>query len=111
MNNEELLTKDMDELYHLLGKHVGAGAGMATQNDDDDRKLGESWFRLNREKLGKMICGNAVVIAIRQDKDEVKVLNAIADIIATAVVAIPPFVVSALILKLGFDKFCGTTNP
>lgn len=110
MNNEELIEKDLNELYSILGTYVGASAGMASQNDDDNRKLGESWFRINREKLGRMVCGNAVVIAIRQDKDEVKALNAIADIIASTVVAIPPFVVSALILKIGFDKFCQNTD-
>lgn len=68
----------------------------------------EEVYRSVRESLRDSICTDPRVIALRSDESQrPELVAAIADIVASATIGIPPFTVAVLILRDGLPKLCG----
>ncbi len=98
----ELLGRSRDELLLEL-----APVGHDVFPRSPQRRA-EELYRSIRESLRDVICNDPRVIALRDDKSrKPELVAAIADIVASSTVGIPPFTVAVLILRDGLPKLCG----
>ncbi|HWM54213.1 MAG TPA: hypothetical protein VNO20_02335 [Solirubrobacterales bacterium] len=100
---DALFGRSRDSLLTELG-----GAGL----DVFPRSLlqrGADTYKAIRESLRETICRDPRVIQLREDEThKPELVAAIADIVASSTVGIPPFTVAVLILRDGLPRFCAT---
>ena len=109
-------------LFAAIGHHViqleNANLGMATENESDvtqeeQEKRGRQWFEDHFNELRSNICLNKRLLEEvskigKNDKQMFGLL--IADAISGAIIGIPPFFISALIVKIGLTELCNQTS-
>jgi hypothetical protein len=67
----------------------------------------EELYRSIRESLRDSICNDPRVLALRDDESQKpELVAAIADIVASSTMGVPPFTVAVLILRDGLPKLC-----
>jgi hypothetical protein len=100
----QLLQLTEDELFESLGRHLTARQAFPlTKSQMVER--GQQWFKAKMALFRTYICPKVPQI-LAQDSDEKTVILSIADIIANAVIGVPPLMVAALIVKIGVKTFC-----
>jgi len=116
LNDPELVLQLTEEQRLIL---IGYSASMselgaAPKGEHELKKRGETWFNTFILNIKPYICESERIIKLRtlvEDQNEVQLCLTIADIIVTAVGStIPPFVVSAQIVKIGLKNICDDNN-
>lgn len=98
----ELLSRPRDELLLEL-----APVGHDVFPRSPQRRA-EELYKSVRESLRKAICDDPRVLALRNDRSQKpELVAAIADIVASSTVGVPPFTVAVLILRDGLPRLCG----
>jgi hypothetical protein len=68
---------------------------------------GEEVYRALRKSLRDSICGDPRVSALRsEDGHTPELVAAVADIVASATIGIPPFTVAVLFVRDGLSRLC-----
>lgn len=114
-NPETVLQLSEEQRLILIGYSASMGElGAAPKGELELKKQGETWFNTFLSKAKSDLCKNEKIIKLRllvDNVDEVQLCLAIADIITTLIGStIPPFVVSAQIIKTGLKKICDDSN-
>lgn len=105
MNPSILVDLEFDALYSEIGNALIDNN--ALQNPFEELvKIGKEWFEINLEKIQKIICNSQFQNLLNQETDTSKLIVLLADVIGTNFTQIPVFSVSAIILKMGINKFC-----
>lgn len=116
LNNPEIVLQLTEEQRLIL---IGYSASMsefgaAPKGEPELKKRGETWFNTFYVRMKTDLCKNESMIKLRafiDSGDEVQLCLAISDIIITAIgSSIPPFVVSAQIIKIGLKNICDDNN-
>ena len=107
MNEYKLnIDSSLNEILINIGNEI-SGLNAFPKSKEDFLNIGKKWLELNKQKLKERLCGNHQLQEILKSKEEdVEVASAIADIISSLAISIPPFTVSLLVLKYGLGKLC-----
>jgi hypothetical protein len=116
-SNEELkklklqfyLELEEDSLYIEIGRASHADEGVQFGPETAIRE-GRRWFELHKAKLRDKICREWDYCSKRKQKrwqDTGALGVAIADLIVAATGGVPPLAVTALLIRIGLDEFCG----
>lgn len=111
MEQLNLIDKDIEELYFDLGKNLDDEKNALPKSFKRLADLGYQWVEDNLSQLQDEICKSKTVLELSKETDKSKLFVAIADIIASLYVQIPVFTVSAIVLKIGINKFCSFEEP
>ena len=107
---QSLLDQPEDELLIGIGKSLLAGSmGSAEPSDEEEHEEGESWLRRNLASIRSKICGSHTLICYFEETrrwDDVVIVAAVADLLATVVVGVGPILVAALLCKRGLRRLC-----
>ena len=105
-----LLTQSEDDLYALLSQIIlGSGLGVGTEDPDEQRKFGRSWFKDRRADIQKIVCEGQLFSRIRgigNRKDSALHVATIADGLASLFGKPAALVIAILVIRTGLDKFC-----
>lgn len=93
-----------DDLYASLGQHLTARQAFPLTKPQQIQR-GQQWFTAKLATFRTSVCPELPRI-LAEDSDEKTLILSIGDIIATAVIGVPPLVVSALIVKIGVKTLC-----
>lgn len=107
---EGLLAADEDELLAAIGRSL-LPPGERDLGPKDLRRavdVGRVWFGNAKDELHELICDDPTITALRAASDEnpSRLLLAVVDVLSARHGWPPPGNVGALILKIGFDRFC-----
>lgn len=108
----QLLEMGEDELYATIPMYIPEYED-SVFSPQKRVEVGRNTFRAYQDKLTKIICEewNFCERINKSDwSDTVDLVAAIADVIATAVSGIPPFIIGTLLVKIGIRKFCECTE-
>ncbi len=105
-----------DTLFAAIGhhvvrselKHLGITDGEEPP-EDEKRRRGHSWLAQNIDRVREVVCNNEDVKSASKKvgkDDKVNLGLAICDAITCLVIGVPPFFISALIVKIGLQNFC-----
>lgn len=104
---ENLMSQTDDDLLEKLGRELwekSAHAGPGTKGSL--QQLAKEWVKSNLPAMKAAICGNPIVLKIRDKSDEVTLVTAIADIFLKTLSFPVPSVVAVLIVRIGLDRLC-----
>jgi hypothetical protein len=97
-----LLERPRDSLLLELGAVAGHDAFPRSP-----LQRGSEVYNALRESLRDSICNDARVLSLRDESNRrAELVAAIADIVATSTVGIPPFTVAVLIVRDGLPRLC-----
>lgn len=117
-NIPELMQLDQDALLARLYTDVTGGKfrpveffsdGTGNAYELTHRLVAVLWLGDNLHSLYEHICVSWKYCAKRADpglSDHVALASAVADVLASAALGVPPFTISVLLVKLGLDRFC-----
>lgn len=100
--------KTIDELYLLIGEKL-----FEDDNDIFPKKknelilAGKKWWENKKKSIANELCphlDNKLIENIKNDSYQLELV--IADFISGIILNIPPFLVSALIIKHGIENLC-----
>lgn len=108
----DLLLLETDELYALIPPLLPEY--ISTQfRGDGQKQAGVDEFEKRKSRIKQTLCidWNACE-KLRDDvfEDRVMLIASIADVVAACTMGIPPFIVAALITKLGVRQFCNCND-
>lgn len=107
-NVTRLLNQDLDRLFIELAQGAEENEGVLF-SEPQAREAGKRIFERIRGRLSEEICVKWEFCRKRDDPrlaDTVTLVTTIGDIVAAALIGIPPFVVATLLVKMGIGKFC-----
>ena len=105
---EKLLSLDADGLYSLLPAY-SPKYEETLFCPDGQLEAGKNIFDELKRGLYEKVCVEWEYCkkkSLDQYQDPVVLVSAIGDVVSTAITGIPPFVVSALLVKIGLSRFC-----
>ena len=106
---EALFTADVEELYAEIGRKVGGRAALPPTMQELV-ELGRAWLESRSDELAATICPSKRIKQLYQIADlsdrRAQLITAIADLISGLVVGVPPWTVSALLVRLGLESLC-----
>lgn len=106
---QRLLRLDVDGLYSLLPAYDKAHEGTLF-SPEGQNKAGREIFESLRQQIHKKICIEWEYCKKRpmeQYQDSVMLVASVADVLSALSTGIPPFVIAALVVKIGLRTFCG----
>lgn len=110
-NINTLLNKSFDELSEIVGGTIlDSTLGGKAASQDEKRAIGRSWFNKHLSNLAALVCNNKTVQSYISDphsRRKSEVISAIADLIISAIGAIPGIVVAIMLFHYGLDSLCG----
>lgn len=104
---DDLLKLNEDELLTEVGRALAsrdAGARQPTEGELFDR--GDRWWNGFIAKLCSFVCQHRDRLAELQGTDERLFVLTVADLVSSATLGVPPFVVGALFLRIGIKRIC-----
>ena len=99
----QLLTADIDVLIKQLASEVG------TLGSNNAQEQVESWIHRQHKKLYELICVEGqycVVFANRRADQDLMIIAAVGDLLATAFSGLPYYTLSAMLVRRSLDSFC-----
>ncbi|HKP51927.1 MAG TPA: hypothetical protein VJ183_04660 [Chloroflexia bacterium] len=105
---QELLNKDVEELYIWLGREL-YGTPAFPPSPRQLSQLAHSWMEKKGDDLRALICNDKNVVQLcnaETDGYDPELVTAVADLIASLVIGVSPFTVSVLLIKVGLRRFC-----
>jgi hypothetical protein len=104
-----------DELVLAIGKFAYDYANLGASEGDKETlfEFGKKWIDANKKALQDRICkSDQIEKIIRKvgDNDELSAGLIICDLVSSLLISIPPFFISALLMKIGIKKFCNIND-
>lgn len=103
----EAVELDLDELFQLLGSELSSSRGAFDKGDSTRALSARDWLTARRSQLASVVCTDGIRNVWRQPGDRVQLCLALSDLIAAFCTGVSPFVVAAIIMKIGVGKLCG----
>ena len=105
---ERLMELDVDALYSLLPAYDAAQEGTVFSREEWN-KAGRAIFESLKGRIDEKICVEWDFCKKRtaqQYQDNITLVASVADVLAALSTGIPPFVIAALVVKIGLTHFC-----
>ena len=102
---EEYLSLDEDLLYSLIPPFVSTDAYSPVGQVED----GKREFERIKPSLYEAVCVNWNCCSKIDDpalQDNINLVVALADTIASPTIGIPPFIIATILVKIGLRRFC-----
>lgn len=103
------LNKSKFELFKLLGQEIIADS-LISPSDSELEDLGRNWFKRYIVLLIDQLCSSAKIRQLsekaKKEQDTVALSLGILDLISGIVIGVSPILLTALIVKIGYDKIC-----
>ena len=109
---ERLLELDVDDLYGLLPAYDAEQEGVFSP--EEWNKAGRAIFESLKGRIHEKICVEWDFCKKRtaqQYQDNITLVASVADVLAALSTGIPPFVIAALVVKIGLTHFCRCEEP
>ena len=113
------LAADAKVLLEVIGdfsfreEHQRLGVSGGEPSQEERLRKGEHWLNTNQQKLKEAVCNNAnlqgAISKVGAD-DNVSLGLLLADACASVTIGVPPVFIAALVVKIGFQKFCRDTE-
>lgn len=113
MTVKEQIEKEVDlsieDLYAKIGCELTIGLALGESDRDSEVTRGRRWFDKHQKKLASIVCESHVgrlSSKTQRQLDQLLLIAAVADIVASAIVGISPVTVATLLVKEGLIKLC-----
>lgn len=105
----DIIGKDLEELYLDVG--IAIFAKMAIPPDNKNLiAAGRKWLKSKKSEFAELICKDDKILQIRNmqnsAKRRIQLVIAVCDLITGVITGVPPWTVSALIVKEGIHTLC-----
>lgn len=103
---QRLLAASDDELFQLLGTEL-SGTQALPLSPAELIERGRRWFSAQEDMLRATVCINPRVKALTlENRDDLALAAALADVLASLVLPVTPVTLAALIVRRGLKTFC-----
>lgn len=109
MGREKLkkaLGMSTDELFRELYIDYAPSAGVLDESETDQKQKGIRIFEMRSSELRDLLCSQQEAIASKIQGDPMQLAVVIADLVASSTIGLAPFIVSALIVRIGLKHYC-----
>lgn len=104
-----LLEKDLDELYIDIGRELYGSASFPPQLNQLGQ-VARVWLQAKRVEIARAVCPNKTIQMLISNRpttqDQLVLVTAVADLIASLVIGVSPVTVAVLLVKEGLKTLC-----
>ncbi|MDF2434100.1 MAG: hypothetical protein JWP44_3731 [Mucilaginibacter sp.] len=109
---KKLLSLDEDRLFSLL-PHYDDSYTEVFFMTEGEIKAGKKVFEKLSNTIKHKVCNEWKACQKIKDSsfdDEIVLVAALGDVIATAIIKVPPFIIATLLIKIGVRNFCNCNS-
>lgn len=108
MDINEVENQTIEQLYKQIGISLHTGVGFLGFDENEYIKLGKEWFKENQEKIQNILCTEEKLELLNPNTNNKQLIYLVMDTLSSISMNIPVLTLSALIVKIGLQKFCSS---